>query len=128
MEIEWKDGSTLWLPLSQLKKDNPLKNAQCAINNKIDNEPAFDWWAREVLKRSSRMIGKTKTRACARTGYKHGIKMPNTVEDALCLDEENGNDLWQKAFEKERTKVKVALKFTPEGEKAPPGYKKITGH
>jgi len=50
------------------------------------------------------------------------------VREALKFDEKKGNNLWQKAFEKERVNVKVALKFLKPGEKALPGYKHITGH
>ena len=42
LEVEWKDGTMSWLPLSMLKKDNPLEVAQYAIQNRIDDEPAFD--------------------------------------------------------------------------------------
>ena len=128
LEVEWKDGTTSWLPLTTLKKDNPLEVAQYAVQNKIDYEPAFDWWAKECLKRSKRLIGKARSRSYKRSGFKYGIMVPMRVNEAMQLDKDNGNDLWQKAIEKERAKVKQALKFLPKGDKAPPGYKKITGH
>ena len=73
--MEWKDGTLSWLSLSTLKKDNPINLAQYAVDNCIDEEPAFDWWAQEVLKRSKRLIGKAqKMFQC--TGYKYGIEVP----------------------------------------------------
>ena len=59
LEIEWKDNSTSWLPLSYLKKDEPLDVARYEVDNQISNELAFDWWAQEVLKRASRLISES---------------------------------------------------------------------
>ncbi len=44
LEVEWKDGSISWLPLTALKETKSVEVAQCAISNHIDTEPAFDWW------------------------------------------------------------------------------------
>ena len=50
LEIEWKDGSTSWLPLKEVKETNTVEVAQYAIDNQINQEPAFDWWVHDVLK------------------------------------------------------------------------------
>ena len=42
---------------------------------------------------------------------KFGIKVPKTVDKALALDKENGNDLWWKAIQKEISAVTVAFKI-----------------
>ena len=131
LEVEWKDGSTSWVPLKVLKKDNPLDVAKYAVDNQVAEEPAFDWWVHEVLRRLKRLVSKARKnqkRHFTRVGYKYGIEMPRDYNHALELDKKNGNDLWQKALEKERSKVKVAMKFLKDGERPPPGYKKITGH
>ena len=115
--------------MTSLKRDNPLEVAKYAVANKIDDEPAFDWWTREVLKRSKRLIGKVNASRHQRVGYKYGIRLPKNLKEAIQIDEENRNDLWQKAIAKERAKVKVALDFRgPEGDPPPVGYKRITGH
>jgi hypothetical protein len=44
LEVEWKDGSTSWLPLKDLKETNAVEVALYADENQIDAEPAFDWW------------------------------------------------------------------------------------
>ena len=110
------------------KKNNSLEVAQYAIQNRINDEPAFGWWVHEILKRSKRLIGKTKTRKYKRIDFKYGIQIPEKVHEAMKLDEANRNDLWKKAIEKKRAKVKVALNFLPKNKKASPGYKRITGH
>ena len=51
LEIEWKDGSTSWLPLKEVKETNSVEVAEYAIANRIDKEPAFDWWVKDILKK-----------------------------------------------------------------------------
>ena len=53
--------------------------------------------------------------------HKFGIKVPKTVEEALALDKEKGNDLWWKAIQKEKSAVKVAFKILDDDEKPPIG-------
>ena len=42
LEVEWKDGTTSWLPLKEIKEKNPVEVANYAISNRIDTEPAFN--------------------------------------------------------------------------------------
>ena len=77
---------------------------RCAVcsRNQIANEPAFDQWVTEVLKRSKHLIAKGRDiRRCTSVSYKYGIQLPNNYAHALHFDEDNGNDLWQKAIKKE---------------------------
>jgi hypothetical protein len=41
--VSWKDGSTVWIPLKDLKEANPIEVAEYAVANKIAEEPAFAW-------------------------------------------------------------------------------------
>jgi hypothetical protein len=43
LQVEWRDGSTTWVPLSELKESNPVEVAEYAVANKIAEEPAFAW-------------------------------------------------------------------------------------
>ena len=54
-----------------------------------------------------------------------GIAIPRTYEEAIKFDEANGNKLWQNAWNKVMTNVKIAFKFLDDGTPPPPGYKKI---
>eukprot|EP00804_Cyclotella_cryptica_P015837 CCRYP_006340-RA/>CCRYP_006340-RA protein AED:0.27 eAED:0.33 QI:64/0/0/1/0/0.33/3/0/257 len=40
---EWKDGSTSWQKLSDLKESHPLQVAEFAFAAQIADEPAFNW-------------------------------------------------------------------------------------
>jgi hypothetical protein len=48
--VAWKDGSTSWIPLKDLKASNPLQVAEYAVAHNIANEPAFVWWIYDTLK------------------------------------------------------------------------------
>jgi hypothetical protein len=41
--VAWKDGSSDWVPLKDLKDAYPVQIAEYAVANKIANEPAFNW-------------------------------------------------------------------------------------
>ncbi len=54
--VEWKDRSSDWIPLADLKNSYPVQVAEYAVNNKIASEPAFAWWVPHVLKKRDRII------------------------------------------------------------------------
>ena len=54
--------------------------------------------------------------------------MPKTVEEALSLDKENGNDLWWKAIQKEMSAVGVAFKILDDDDRPPFGYQYMKCH
>ena len=83
--MSWKDGSTSWVPLKDLKESNPVKVAEYVVVNKILEEPAFAWWATWVLRKRDCIIKKVKSRYWART-HKYGVLLPKSVAEALCVD------------------------------------------
>ena len=48
---KWKDGSTSWEKLSNLKELHPIQVAKYAIAQGIQHNPAFNWWVHHVLKK-----------------------------------------------------------------------------
>ncbi len=97
--VSWKDGSSDWVPLKDLKDAYPIQIAEYAVANKIANGPAFNWWVHTVLRKRNRIVAKVKR--YWRTTHKFGIRVPKTVEEALAIDEETGTDFWHKALGKE---------------------------
>jgi hypothetical protein len=57
LQVEWRDGSTTWVPLSELKESNPIEVAEYAVANKINEEPAFAWWVRKALRKQGQILG-----------------------------------------------------------------------
>jgi hypothetical protein len=42
--LQWKDGSTTWFPLKDLKESNPIEVAKYAIANKLLHEPVIRFY------------------------------------------------------------------------------------
>ena len=126
LEVEWKDGSTSWIPLKDLKDSNPVEVSEYAVANKIAEEPAFSWWVRHVLRKRDRIIGKVKSRYWSKT-HKFGIELPKSVSQALAIDRKTGEDFWRRAIEKEMKNVMPAFQFLDD-DKVPDFYKPIVCH
>ncbi len=104
--VTWRDRSSDWLPLKDLKDAYPVQIAEHAAANKIANELAFNWWVHTVLQKRNRIVATVKQ--YWQTTHEFGICVTKTVEEAIGIDNETGTDFWWKALGKEMTKVKVA--------------------
>lgn len=102
--IVWQDGTTSWERLASVKESNPIKVAEYAVGAGIQDEPAFAWWVPYVLKKCERIISAVNSQYHKRT-HKFGIRLPKTIKEALQLDQENSNTLWQDAIAKEMRNV-----------------------
>ena len=80
--IHWKDDSSSWVKLKDLKESFPVQLAEYAVGNKISEEPAFAWWVPHTIRKRDRIISKVKLKYWKRT-HKFGIRLPKTVDEAL---------------------------------------------
>ena len=110
----WKNGSTSWEWLIDLKQSYPLELAEYAIAQRIDRTPVFSWWVPYVLRKRKRILAAVQSRYHKRT-HKFGFEIPKTMRWALEIDKECGNTLWQDAIAKEMANVKVVFKVLPDG-------------
>ena len=124
--VKWESGETTYIALKDIKEHNPVEIAEYVIANKLDKEPAFAWWVRTAIKQRDATISKMTKRV--RKRMKFGIDLPLHYEEAVALDKQNGNTLWQDATRKEMSNVEIAFKFLDDGTKLPIGFKKITCH
>ena len=60
--VQWKDGSTTWEGLKDMKNCYPVQVAEFSIQSKISKEPAFAWWVPHVIKKRDRIIAKVKSK------------------------------------------------------------------
>jgi Reverse transcriptase (RNA-dependent DNA polymerase) len=129
--VEWKDGSSNWLPLKDLKESYPVEIAEYSVANRISEEPAFAWWVPYVLRKRNCIISKVKqsrSKYLQRT-HKFGFRIPKSVEEARQIDEENGNNLWWEAILKEMKNVRPAFEVWEKKEAdIPVGYQRIRCH
>ena len=49
--MEWKDGSTDWIALKDLKASYLVQVAEYAVANNIEEKPALAWWSKVVLRK-----------------------------------------------------------------------------
>jgi hypothetical protein len=122
----WKDGSSSWVKLKDLKALFPVQPAEYAVGNKISEEPAFAWWVPHTIRKRDRIISKVKSKYWKRT-HKFGIRLPKTVDEALRFDMEDGTEIWQKAVKKEMKNARVAFEFN-DNNTIPVGHSEIRLH
>jgi hypothetical protein len=125
--VEWKNGSTSWERLADLKESSPVEVAEYAIGKNLQDKPAFVWWVPHVLKKRHRIIASVTKRYHKRNN-EFGIEVPQTWNVCVRLDKENNNTLWKDAVHKEMKNVRIAFKILNGEEAVPPTYQQITCH
>ncbi len=55
--VSWRDGTTTYVPLWEMKNSYSIETANDAVNNKISNE---QWWVPHIQRKRECMIGKLK--------------------------------------------------------------------
>ena len=78
--------------------------AEFAVENRISEEPEFPWWVKYVLKKQDQIISNTQ-RFWVKT-HRYGIRVTNTLKEAINIDKENGDTLWWDAIMKEIKNVR----------------------
>jgi hypothetical protein len=89
--IEWQDGMTSWLPLTDVKNSFLVHLAQYAVDNNLLNLPAFSWWVKYTLKKKRVFIKVTKSTYSQRT-HNFSYKVPKTVQDSLSIDQQTNTN------------------------------------
>ncbi len=107
MVQQWKDGSTSWEKLSDVKESHPLQVAEYAISMGVNHEPSFNWWVPHTLKKRDAITALVKKQSARylKRMHKFVVECPKTVEDALELDKCNGNTMWADAIANEMKNV-----------------------
>jgi hypothetical protein len=96
--------------LADIKDSHPIEVAEYAIANKIVEQPAFAWWAKQTLKKRDRHIKKAKSLYWKRT-HKFGVELPKSVAEAYTIDRRTSSKLWTLAVTREMLNVRLAFKF-----------------
>jgi hypothetical protein len=125
--IQWKDGTTSWERLADLKESNQVKAAEYAVARGIEDEPAFAWWVNFTLMKRERIISAVKKRVLKKT-YKFGIRVPKNAAEAYAIHKENGNTLWADAIAKLMKNVRVAFNVLEDDQVVPVGHQESRCH
>jgi hypothetical protein len=128
--VQWKDGSTSWQSLKDIKEAYPVAVAEYTVEQGIDNDPAFNWWAHAVLRKREHIIAlvKKRTTRFLKKTHKFGIEVPRSVAEAYALDKKNGNILWADSIAKEMMNVRTAFNILANGDKVPIGFQRMRCH
>eukprot|EP00804_Cyclotella_cryptica_P013947 CCRYP_002465-RA/>CCRYP_002465-RA protein AED:0.03 eAED:0.04 QI:0/0/0/0.83/0.6/0.5/6/0/916 len=126
---EWKDGSTSWQKLSDLKESHTLQVAEFAFAAQIADEPAFNWWVGWVLKKRDQIISLVKRRSARyhKRTHKHGIEIPKSVEEVYAIDKATDTTLVQ-CNRQGMPNVRVAFYILVDGAAPPPDHQFICCH
>ena len=125
--IQWKDGSTTWNKLKDVKDSYPVELAEFSILHKTSEEPAFKWWVPYTLKKKQRIISKIKSKYWERT-HKYGVRIPKSVKEAIEIDSQNHNSLWWDSLMKEMKNVRCAFEVYEGKVEDLVGYQKVKRH
>ena len=97
----WKDGSSTWIALKDLKESYPVQLAEYVVQSRLAEEPAFAWWVPYTQRKRNRIIAKIKSKYWVRK-HKFGIKIPKNLAEARAIDAENGNTFWYNAADSKK--------------------------
>jgi uncharacterized protein YxjI len=127
INIQWKDGSTTWNKLKDMKDAYPVDTTEYVIKNGLSELPAFRWWIPYVLKKQDRIIAKAKASYWQKT-HEYGLEIPKDYRDCIQIDVVNGNTLWQDSVRAEMKTVRPAFEIHEGAIRDLIGYQKITCH
>lgn len=132
VQVLWDSGEKTWEHINTIKQDDPVTLAQYAKDKKLTDQIGWKW-ARRYLKNPKRFIRITRqihlTKRQSGPIYKFGVQVPRNVKEAILLDQQNKNTLWQDAIKKEMDKIVEYKVFSsPSNNTAPLGYKRIPCH
>ena len=85
------------------------------------------WWVPYTLRKRDVIVSSIDSQIKKRT-HKYGIEIPTSHKEEIRLDTLNGNTLWADSCKLDMSNVGVAFQVLKPGDKAPPGWKKASGH
>ena len=99
---QWKDGSTSWMKLLDIKESHPIETAEYDVAQGIDGEPAFNWWVPHIIKKRAHIISLVKKRSAhyLKKTHKLVVEVPKSAKHALELDRRYDNTFWSEAISK----------------------------
>ncbi len=131
--VQWASGQRDWRALNQLYQDDPISVSMYAKKHGLLN---IDGWkrCRKVAKKSKilgRMINQVRLKNFRnKPVYKYGVQCPRSHDEAMMIDEKNGDTRWAESEAREMAQLMEYDSFESLGIGAPipEGYKKIPCH
>ena len=83
--IQWKDGSSTWNQVKDVKESFPVQLEEYTVLNQIAYEPEFSWWLEKLLNKGDKIISKTARKYWQKT-HNYGLRIPHTVKEAIEIE------------------------------------------
>jgi hypothetical protein len=90
--VEYKDGTTCWDRLTDLREINTVEVAEYAVSKNLYDVHDFVRWVPYVRKKRIHVIADV-TNIYHKLTHKFGIEVPKSWVDCVRLDKDNGNTL-----------------------------------
>ena len=74
-EVRWKDGTTSWVPLKEIKENHQIETAEYATYTSIMHKPAIACWSPHVLTKRDQIVSKVISSTKKKT-RKYDIQIP----------------------------------------------------
>jgi hypothetical protein len=74
--VEWKDGTTSWERLADLKESNPVEVDEYADAKSFIDTPVFMWWSPNLLKKCMLNYSHSRIPPCAPARMHGQIQAP----------------------------------------------------
>ena len=133
IQVEWENGEITDESLNIIAEDAPVACAIHTKKNNLLNKPRWKQFKR-LAQRHSRFFTETNKAKIrlhfSKPKFKCGIEVPKNCDDAVRLDGENGNTLWQDAVKLELELMQSHKVFKDNGKHSPvpDGHKNIQVH
>ena len=131
--VEWASGETTWVNWKIIFDDDPVAVALYAKRNGLLSTP--EWKNCKRFLRNAKVLARMANQAKLRSHrlrpkYKYGVQVPRSHDEAVWIDDKNGNTCWQDAEKVELDQLREYETFKDLGKGAavPAGFKKIPCH
>ena len=108
VKVGWLTESPTWTTLEAVKLQQPFVVIDYVNRHSLLRHPDFSWVS-EYTKRPRTVAHMAKAFAAKAHGntprYKFGVHVPRSITHAFKLDQENGDNLWQEAMNKELKQI-----------------------
>jgi len=130
-KVEWHGGDTQWIDMDDLRVHDPIAVIKYGNKKQLLKNDGWEW-IRSYLpmeKEIEAMCNALNVVTKDGHRYKFGIRVPGSVKEALAIDKENGNHLWEEAIIEELKQICAFDTFhVVEHGEILVGYKRIPYH
>lgn len=131
--VNWASGQSTWHGMNQIFQDDPVTVSMYAKKHGLLDTEGWKRCKRycKNSKTLGRMLNQVRLKNFRnRPVYKYGLQVPRSHEEAMMIDEKNGDHRWAESEAKELSQLMEYDSFESLGVGAPipEGYKKIPCH